>query len=1006
MSAPPSSAADLATAATEATDASRAHLADSHPPLDLHELPPAPTTIDRFRILTALGSGGMGVVYEAHDPKLDRYVAIKLVHRRLSEREGTRLHREAQSLARLSHPNVVQVFEVGRCPHGMYLVMELVRGQPLRQWLGARTREPAEILAVFLQAGEGLAAAHAAGLVHRDFKPANVLVGDDGRARVLDFGLARVGRATSTTGDGELGDPPSISGSHAPLDDQATLPATSSTKPAPASLEPLPLDPDSLGEDLVAAPLTDHGSVLGTPAYMAPEQHLGQPLTAAADQFGFCVALYEALYRTHPFGTPEDRIRRVLLGVVRPPPPLTTTTPVPEHVRTAILRGLSPNPRDRFSSMQALLHALRPPTRRSRLAIGTALLLGTAALAATIWAATPRPDPCTAGTERLAPAWDDQRDAARTGMLATALPYAAETWEHTEARLVEYADTWLAAHAHACEAGVQGTLASVELDGRMRCLDERREALGALVGELASADAFTVQHALEAVGQLPPIDDCESTEYLRGTLPPPPPESATEVQRLHERLATLHALYLTGRHAEGLVRATELRPAIDALGYPPLMAELELREGMLHIRAGDPPAAREHLEAAYFLAKELAHDRVALEAALNLVFVTSTLQHDLEAAQAWIDHAAAELPLAGTPSLRASYEGLRGVLAGQAQRFEEAAEHHQRAAALHEAARGPSDPMVARSLANYGLALAWLGRFDEATASLQRAIAILEARLGPRHPDVALHLNNLGIVLYNHGDPGAREQLERALEIRRQILEPDHLDIANTLEQLGRVHVGASRFDEARPLLERALEIRRRKQGPEHIQLAFALGGLGELQLRRDEAKAAERSFREAKEMAEAVAPEHAFVPYAQSWLGESLLAQARSAEGAAELREALSRMEAARGSEHDELMGPLQSLAGVALDEGRPAEALPLAERALALGERAALPESRLAIARWLVSQALWNSGVDRARARSLAEQAVVAWQIETNDAERLAEAEQWLAEHPMPSAPPAPLP
>jgi tetratricopeptide (TPR) repeat protein len=251
-------------------------------------------------------------------------------------------------------------------------------------------------------------------------------------------------------------------------------------------------------------------------------------------------------------------------------------------------------------------------------------------------------------------------------------------------------------------------------------------------------------------------------------------------------------------------------------------------------------------------------------------------------------------------------------------------------------------------------------------------------------------------VLYNRGDGAAAEQLERALAIRQEILEPDHLDIANTLEQLGRVHVDALRFDEARPLLERAIEIRRRKQGPEHLELAFALATLGELQLRQHDTKAAERSFREAKLMAEAASPEHAFVAYAQTWLGETLMTQARWDEGEAELREALSRMEAVRGPDHVEIMGPLLGLAGTAIERGRPADALPLAERALAVGTEAKLSDARIATARWLTGQALWDAGGDRDRARALVEQAVAARQVETNDSERLAAAEAWLATHP----------
>ncbi len=219
---------------------------------------PEPVKIGRFTVLRRLGAGGMGVVYAAYDEMVDRKVAIKLLQRmRVGEEAGDRLLREAQALGRLSHPNVIQVYEVGVHEERVFVAMEFVEGCTLEAW------EPeaslAAVLDVYVQAGRGLAAAHEAGLVHRDFKPDNVLVGNDGRARVLDFGLAR-------------------SAGEAPPD-----PASS------AELERMGVD--TTGDRLVT-PLTRTGAVMGTPAYMSPEQHLGQPTDPRTDQFSFCVALW------------------------------------------------------------------------------------------------------------------------------------------------------------------------------------------------------------------------------------------------------------------------------------------------------------------------------------------------------------------------------------------------------------------------------------------------------------------------------------------------------------------------------------------------------------------------------------------------------------------------------------------------------------------------------------------------------------------------------------------
>jgi serine/threonine protein kinase len=271
-----------------------------------------PVELGRYRVLERLGQGGMGVVFRAHDPQLRRDVALKLLHARggVGREQQARLRREALALGRLSHPNVVQVFEVGEVDEHMFVVMELVRGTTLRAWLGERVRGVAEVVAIAGQVGRGLAAAHAAGIVHRDLKPENVLVGEDGRARVVDFGLARAMDGGAAVG----------------------VPA--------GSLE---------------QPLTNTGTLLGTPAFMAPEQ-VRDPTRADArsDQFSFCVLMYEALYGERPFverGGAE-------VGEIRAAPAGST---VPAQLRAALLRGLRGEPAARWPTMEALIAAIEAP---------------------------------------------------------------------------------------------------------------------------------------------------------------------------------------------------------------------------------------------------------------------------------------------------------------------------------------------------------------------------------------------------------------------------------------------------------------------------------------------------------------------------------------------------------------------------------------------------------------------------------------------------------------------
>ncbi|HEU0035360.1 MAG TPA: protein kinase, partial [Kofleriaceae bacterium] len=265
------------------------------------ESPLAPGThVGRYVIGDVLGTGGMGIVYSARDPDLDRDVAIKILRPELARvhPDATRrIVREAQAMARVAHPNVVSVFDVGTLGDQVFVAMERVTGTSLRAWLADAPRTRAQILEVFLAAGRGLVAAHDAGIVHRDFKPDNVLVGHDGRVRVTDFGLAY--------------------SEHDP----------------------------------------DEPAIAGTPAYMSPEQHAGGNLDPRSDQFSFAVALYEALYGERPFAgaTREQLAEAIARGQVRPP---RGSARVPGSMRAIVVRALSATPGARYPTLDAMLRAL------------------------------------------------------------------------------------------------------------------------------------------------------------------------------------------------------------------------------------------------------------------------------------------------------------------------------------------------------------------------------------------------------------------------------------------------------------------------------------------------------------------------------------------------------------------------------------------------------------------------------------------------------------------------
>ena len=356
--------------------------------------------IGRYTVLERIGGGGMGVVFAAHDAELDRKVAIKLLRDAVaSEMVRARIVREARAMAQLSHPHVAQVFEVGEYLGTTFIAMELVAGMTLRQWRRQADRSWREVLEAYLQAGRGLAAAHAKGLVHRDFKPDNAMIGADGRVRVLDFGLARVDAGPSTD-DGES--------------DERPRSATDSEG------EPGPLD----------SPLTRHGAVLGTLAYMPPEQRRGDVADARSDQLSFCVSLFEALYGKLPSASEPAA-----------PPDVPSRTPVPDRLRRALQRGLASDPDARWPSMDALLEALAAAPSRKRMA---AVVLASAApiVALAVAYGLPRSEAealCTGATEAIAEVWhDERREAVQEAFLGSSVSFAEATLE----RIVPRLDGW------------------------------------------------------------------------------------------------------------------------------------------------------------------------------------------------------------------------------------------------------------------------------------------------------------------------------------------------------------------------------------------------------------------------------------------------------------------------------------------------------------------------------------------------------------------------------------
>ncbi|MEM6997176.1 MAG: serine/threonine-protein kinase, partial [Myxococcota bacterium] len=533
--------------------------------------------VGRYTVRRLIGVGGMGCVYEADDVELSRVVALKVLRHqgRAADHNSARLRllREGQAMARLSHPNVVPVYGVDSVDGMVFIAMEYVAGETLRSWLRDTSRTWQEILDVVLQAGAGLAAAHAEGIIHRDFKPGNVLVGADGRARVMDFGLAR----------GQ----DSPSGMVTPVGMHATA------------------------DFLASQPITKAGAVVGTPAYMAPEQHFGRTADGKSDQFAFSVTLYEALFRRRPF--PEDRGFRGLARakdrgeIIRPP----RSAGVPRWLGAAVMRGLAARKVDRFASMTAMLSFLRR-RRRRRLPLvlgGAGALLVAGGVGATVLL---QDDPCDAGLERVDALWSTaERDRVFAALRAGEGSHAAETFDRVTAQLDGWAARWRTAYTDACR-GPQ----SAAVEETVACLGRSRAALAAAVQTLSQPGPGLVDAAVAVASSLPSADRCQ-----RPTGPEiaaPAEEIRAEVDAIASTLAEAEVLEVAGRFADGLALAEDAVSAAEAVGYEPVLARALRLQGNLLERGGKREAAAAVLERAYVTAVSAGDDRTAHRSILPL----------------------------------------------------------------------------------------------------------------------------------------------------------------------------------------------------------------------------------------------------------------------------------------------------------------------------------------------------------------------------------------------------
>jgi serine/threonine protein kinase/tetratricopeptide (TPR) repeat protein len=966
-----------------------------------------PVRIGRFTLLERLGAGSMGEIYAAYDDQLDRRVALKLVRHGsdLTAKADDLLLREAQALAQVSHSNVVHIYEVGTHDGRLFIAMELIRGQTLTRWLESAAQLPRplrqrEILRRFIAAGRGLEAAHAAGVAHRDFKPDNVVVGEDGRVCVVDFGLARV-----LVGDATQREPTPTPTPTPTMDEAALRADTAFTHGETARLEPaversasdaagaagrralpgaydepppeLATDPIIGGRKLSAAVrLTRTGTVMGTPRFMSPEQIRGRVADHRSDQFSFCVALYHALYGEFPFpftgNAPHELLDSIETGLTG----FEHSAGLVARVRKALCRGLSVEPSQRFASMGELLCALEPGLRRREGWIAGAVLLVVAAVGALwFWLAQPA-DPCTSAGEGIAWAWSAERQAvAQAAFSQSDRPYADAGWHSVKRRMDDYVDRWRDQAQAACRAThIDHVQSDQQLDRRMLCLERGRREVAALAGEFGTGAPDTVRHSVAAAEALADPEACSRAEDILFGLEPPPPALAAEVSVARENLALAVVRARLGRLDEALALARDTRMVTERLSYRPVHAEALVQIANVLATRQNAEARRE-AESLYFEALDIAeaerHDQLAAAIWLQLVSLAVRMDASTDQARVWSRRAAAAIDRIGNSTVdRAALHHLRGEIDYRDGKYAEAADQAKQAID----AIGP-DPMRQLELSGYyrarAKALLQQGALDEASSLFEGALAIVSGVLGASHPDVFELQLNYGIAIRKHGKLGqAREMLETALANMPSGDRDANVNAGVGHSVLSDIAYSEGKLDEAVAQGRTALAIYERAGAPPY-RLAEAHTNLANAEIKRKNFAAAADAYREILALRRSLlGADHPQVGITEGSLAEALIGMSRHDEALRHLGEA-ERIYDPSSAYNPEIQAWLLTVRGRALfGQHQLAAAAEALERALPLFDRVPQPSNQ-AMALWTLACALHGLGKEPDRAHKLAEQA-----------------------------------
>jgi tetratricopeptide (TPR) repeat protein/predicted Ser/Thr protein kinase len=778
--------ADVVTVTVGDATKTLAATAETAPPAEIH---------GRYHVLAEIGRGGMGTVYRALDVRLGRQVALKLVASSAAHRN--RLLREAQALAQLAHPNVVPVYDVGTVDDAVFMAMELIDGVDLRAWLAAETRSPRQILHMFAAAGDGLAAAHAAGLVHRDFKPANVILGSDGRIRVVDFGLARTA-ATDTTGTPR----PAAPNRATARDD-----VSSSGSLASPGASAIATSSEMLPSVLLESSLTQHGDIVGTPRYMSPEQRRGAPTDARTDQFSFCVALYEALYGASPFRARDAR-RRFDDGSAPPIDP-PQRAGVPSHVRRALRRGLRRDADERFPTMAALVAELRRDLRALRIRVGAGVaVVGSLGIAIAALAHT-TPEPCGGAAERAAATIPGSlRDRVSRALLGTGSPLAPRASERLDTQLDEYLRDWADLRTQTCRATrVHADQSEAVMDRKMACLDDRLADVGAFLGALADAPGEeamgTAGLAVERAGALALCRDAAALE--RRHQEAVKPDEMVTVGALDAAVRELDALVAVQNMKAAAPMARKVKDLAGRITHSETRARATFAYAVTQRAIGDMAESGRALDETLRLAAVAGNLTLVSEAWAELLYIIAVEERRMEATHELVRATeVALLAAAGEPDFPRLEADINHVLATVLMQTSQLAESEKR---FRKVLTMPENVVQrSASLNNLAITLIYLSRLDEARDFLRQSRELDESIFGDQPPYFADDALNSGLSYHWQGDLATGERWYR--EALEHSLRHSGASTKTLLFRLylGHLLVDRGAWDEARRELDLALE--------------------------------------------------------------------------------------------------------------------------------------------------------------------------------------------------------